>query len=103
MFDPYWTLISAKHTCWMILVLCHCRLTPRRTPSQVGHRISTHLHQPCSAKQSNYRLNSKLSLLQGHIGRFVVNQPMVIGHESAGTVVEIGEGVQHLQVTIARP
>jgi Zn-dependent alcohol dehydrogenase len=23
---------------------------------------------------------------------------MVIGHESAGTVVEIGEGVQHLQV-----
>ncbi len=36
--------------------------------------------------------------LQGHIGRFVVNQPMVIGHESAGTVVEIGEGVQHLQV-----
>ena len=36
--------------------------------------------------------------LQGHIGRFVVNQPMVIGHESAGTVVEVGEGVQHLQV-----
>lgn len=35
---------------------------------------------------------------QGHIGRFVVNQPMVIGHESAGTVVEVGEGVQHLQV-----
>lgn len=23
---------------------------------------------------------------------------MVIGHESAGTVVEVGEGVQHLQV-----
>jgi L-iditol 2-dehydrogenase len=37
-------------------------------------------------------------LQKGHIGRFVVNQPMVIGHESAGTVVEIGEGVQHLQV-----
>lgn len=35
--------------------------------------------------------------MQGHIGRFVVNQPMVIGHESAGTVVEVGEGVQHLQ------
>lgn len=36
--------------------------------------------------------------MQGHFGKFVVNDPMVIGHEAAGTVVETGEGVQHLQV-----
>lgn len=29
----------------------------------------------------------------GRIGDFVVEQPMIIGHEAAGTVVEVGEGV----------
>lgn len=33
----------------------------------------------------------------GRIGRFVVNEPMVLGHEAAGTVVEVGEGVTHLK------
>lgn len=36
-------------------------------------------------------------LQKGHFGHFVVNQPMVIGHESAGTVIETGKGVTHLQ------
>jgi D-xylulose reductase len=34
----------------------------------------------------------------GRIGPFVVNAPMVLGHEAAGTVVEVGEGVTHLKV-----
>ncbi len=34
----------------------------------------------------------------GKIGPFVVNAPMVLGHEAAGTVVEVGEGVTHLVV-----
>ena len=34
----------------------------------------------------------------GKIGPFVVNDPMVLGHEAAGTVVEVGEGVTHLKV-----
>jgi D-xylulose reductase len=34
----------------------------------------------------------------GRIGPFVVNAPMVLGHEAAGTIVEVGEGVQHLKV-----
>ncbi len=34
----------------------------------------------------------------GKIGPFVVNEPMVLGHEAAGTVVEVGEGVTHLKV-----
>ena len=34
----------------------------------------------------------------GRIGPFVVKTPMVLGHEAAGTVVEVGEGVGHLKV-----
>jgi D-xylulose reductase len=34
----------------------------------------------------------------GRIGPFVVNAPMVLGHEAAGTVVEVGEGVTKLKV-----
>lgn len=35
---------------------------------------------------------------QGRIGPFVVEAPMVIGHETAGTVEEVGEGVTGLSV-----
>ena len=34
----------------------------------------------------------------GQCGRFVVNSPMVMGHEAAGTVLQLGEGVKHLNV-----
>ncbi len=34
----------------------------------------------------------------GAIGQFVVRQPMVLGHEAAGTIVEVGSAVQHLHV-----
>jgi D-xylulose reductase len=34
----------------------------------------------------------------GRIGPFVVNAPMVLGHEAAGTIVEVGQGVEHLKV-----
>ncbi len=32
----------------------------------------------------------------GRIGRFVVEQPLVLGHEASGVVVEVGEGVTGL-------
>lgn len=34
----------------------------------------------------------------GKIGPFIVNAPMVLGHEAAGTIVEVGAGVSHLKV-----
>jgi D-xylulose reductase len=34
----------------------------------------------------------------GRIGGFVVNEPMVLGHEAAGTIVEIGANVRSLAV-----
>lgn len=34
----------------------------------------------------------------GRIGPFVVDAPMVLGHEAAGTVVEVGGGVTHLKI-----
>ncbi len=36
--------------------------------------------------------------IHGKIGPFVVDQPMVLGHEASGTVVAVGEGVTHLRV-----
>src|SRR5215471_5914914 len=33
----------------------------------------------------------------GNIGPFVVKEPMVLGHEAAGTVVEVGAQVKHLK------
>ena len=34
----------------------------------------------------------------GRIGDFVLTKPMVLGHESAGVVVQVGEGVKSLKV-----
>jgi D-xylulose reductase len=34
----------------------------------------------------------------GAIGRFVVREPMILGHEAAGTIVEVGSGVKSLKV-----
>jgi len=34
----------------------------------------------------------------GSIGPFVLNQPMVLGHEASGVVTEVGAAVEHLQV-----
>ncbi|GJQ69295.1 hypothetical protein Trydic_g6429 [Trypoxylus dichotomus] len=36
-------------------------------------------------------------LVKGYIGQFVVRQPMVIGHEASGTVVEVGKNVKNLK------
>ena len=34
----------------------------------------------------------------GAIGDFIVREPLLLGHESSGTVSKLGEGVSHLQV-----
>ncbi|WP_040289669.1 NAD(P)-dependent alcohol dehydrogenase [Alicyclobacillus hesperidum] len=34
----------------------------------------------------------------GRIGRYVVERPLILGHECAGTVVRVGDGVHHLRV-----
>ncbi|MFP4028682.1 MAG: NAD(P)-dependent alcohol dehydrogenase [Candidatus Brocadiia bacterium] len=35
--------------------------------------------------------------VEGRIGDFVVEEPLILGHESAGTIVECGEGVKNLK------
>jgi len=35
--------------------------------------------------------------VEGRIGDFVLNAPMVVGHESAGLVIEVGSDVKHLK------
>jgi D-xylulose reductase len=36
--------------------------------------------------------------LWGAIGPYVVNEPMILGHEGAGTITEVGSAVTHLRV-----
>lgn len=37
-------------------------------------------------------------LVNGRIGDFVVEKPMIIGHESSGVVVKVGKDVKNLKV-----
>ena len=62
-------------------------------PQEVGSgevRIKIHTVGVCGSDVHYYT--------HGRIGPFVVNEPMVLGHEAAGTVVEVGSGVTHLKV-----
>ena len=35
--------------------------------------------------------------LHGRIGPFIVKEPMVLGHEASGTVIEVGSNVKNLK------
>jgi D-xylulose reductase len=62
-------------------------------PSAVGPgevKIKLHTVGVCGSDVHYYT--------HGRIGPFVVNAPMVLGHEAAGTIVDVGEGVGHLKV-----
>ncbi|WP_226779147.1 NAD(P)-dependent alcohol dehydrogenase [Oceaniglobus trochenteri] len=62
-------------------------------PDQLGPqdvRIALHTVGVCGSDVHYYT--------HGRIGDFVVNAPMVLGHEGAGTVTEVGGGVTGLQV-----
>ncbi len=53
-------------------------------------RIQVHTVGVCGSDVHYY--------LHGGIGPYVVNEPMVLGHEASGTVVEVGAEVKTLQV-----
>lgn len=53
-------------------------------------RIAVHTVGVCASDVHYYE--------HGHIGQFVVRQPMILGHEASGVVTEIGEGVTTLAV-----
>jgi len=62
-------------------------------PAEVGPRdvkVKIHTVGVCGSDVHYYT--------HGRIGPFVVEEPMVLGHEAAGTVVAVGEAVTHLKV-----
>ncbi|XP_066923109.1 sorbitol dehydrogenase-like [Clytia hemisphaerica] len=63
------------------------RPTPKPGPNQV--LLSMHSVGICGSDVHYWK--------HGRIGDFVVNAPMVLGHEASGIVVETGEGVEHLK------
>ncbi len=69
------------------------RLRPFTLPQTVGPRdvrIRIHTVGICGSDIHYYQ--------HGRIGPFVVKEPMVLGHEASGTVVEVGDEVSHLKV-----
>jgi L-iditol 2-dehydrogenase len=62
------------------------RPTPRPGPGQVLVRV--HSVGVCGSDTHYYE--------HGRIGRFVVDSPLVLGHEASGEVVELGDGVTGL-------
>ena len=52
-------------------------------------RIATHTVGVCGSDVHYFT--------HGKIGPFVVNDPMILGHEASGTVLEVGEAVTHLK------
>src|SRR5512134_800174 len=62
-------------------------------PSSLGARdvrIKLHTVGSCGSDVHYYT--------HGRIGPFVVREPMVLGHEASGTIVEVGPEVKHLRV-----
>ncbi len=53
-------------------------------------RIKIHTVGVCGSDVHYYQ--------HGRIGRYVVEQPMVLGHEASGTIVEVGKNVTQLKV-----
>ncbi len=62
-------------------------------PSELGAddlRIAIHTVGVCGSDVHYYT--------HGAIGKFVVNAPMVLGHEASGTIVELGANVKNFKV-----
>jgi L-iditol 2-dehydrogenase len=64
-------------------VVVEQRPTPHPAPGEVA--IQVHAVGVCGSDTHYYD--------HGRIGRFVVENPLVLGHEAAGVIVELGEGV----------
>lgn len=68
-------------------------LRPFETNQEVGPndvKIAIHTVGVCGSDVHYYE--------EGRIGPFVVEAPMILGHEASGTVVEVGSAVTHLKV-----
>lgn len=70
------------------LSLCDIDLSQEMGPDDV--RIRLHTVGVCGSDVHYYT--------HGRIGDFIVNEPMVLGHEAAGIVTEVGANVRHLAV-----
>jgi len=71
-----------------VLALRDCDVEQTIGPGDV--RVGIHTVGICGSDVHYYT--------HGRIGEFVVNAPMILGHEASGTIAEIGADVKHLKV-----
>ena len=72
----------------MVLALRDIELPSKAGPDDV--KIAIHTVGVCGSDVHYYT--------HGAIGKFVVNAPMVLGHEASGTVIELGANVKSLKL-----
>jgi D-xylulose reductase len=70
------------------LSLREIEVNERLDPHDV--RIALHTVGICGSDVHYYQ--------HGAIGPFVVKEPMILGHEASGIIIEVGSAVEHLQV-----
>ena len=75
-------------------------VSPKAGARQQGRtEFSFRMSNTMSATSGNGRYNcsSHVSQKEGRVGEFIVKEPMVLGHESAGFIIAVGDRVKGLK------
>ncbi|KAM0793399.1 hypothetical protein ACM66B_000851 [Microbotryomycetes sp. NB124-2] len=86
------TTVPSTNTAFVLLGIEHTEFQTKDKPSPPGP-----LDAIVAPRKTGLCGSDSHYLLHGKIGDFVVKDPMVLGHESAGIVVEVGSSVKHLK------
>lgn len=63
------------------------RIEDRPVPTPAAHEVLVEIHAVGICGSDVHYFEA------GRIGKYVVDSPMIVGHESAGVIVEVGDGV----------
>lgn len=83
---------KATHEAAVLMAPGEVRLETRESPTVASDEVMVRVEAVgiCGSDVHYYR--------EGRIGAYVVEQPLILGHESSGTVVAVGEAVSSLNV-----
>ncbi|GAA6032043.1 hypothetical protein JCM8097_003401 [Rhodosporidiobolus ruineniae] len=86
------TSVPTKNTAFVLHGIDDVRYEERPVPTEVGPNDAIVAPKAVSICGSDVHY-----LKHGRIGDFVVNNPMILGHETAGIVVKVGSNVKDLK------
>merc|ERR1711917_138049 len=85
------TMTDSDNVCVMLHKIDDLRIDPCPVPEPDEHEVLLKMDSVgiCGSDVHYWK--------SGHIGEFVVKEPLILGHEGAGIVVKCGSKVTHLQ------